>query len=245
MRPLAARVTPLAEAAGLRLVALAADGLPELRAGQLVLARLPGAFDPYLRRAYAPLLRGRDIEPALLAPASDPLLARLPTVLDLLAPAGNGFTLEPSTRRLLLVGTPAHLAPLITLAHEATRAQIAVTLLVEQAAPPADLSPFLGSLLPLDVEYQIAPSLAAELPGLLRWCDQVCAAGEPTLYSTLRAAIAPGNTPARFSQALMQPGAACGTGACLGCAVGTTRGTRLACVDGPVFDLLALETAGA
>jgi len=240
VRQFAARLTPQAEAAGLRLMTLAADGLPELRPGQLILARVPGTFDPYLRRAYAPLVRGRDLDVALLVPASDSLLVRDVTTLDLLAPVGNGFTLEANTRRLLLVGSVAHLAPLIALAHEATRVQIAVTLLVEHPDAPADLSAFLGSLLPLDVEYQIAASLAPQWPALLRWCDQVCAAGDPALYDALRAAIAPSSTPAGFAQALVMPEAACGTGACLGCAVGTVRGAQLACVDGPVFDLRSL-----
>jgi hypothetical protein len=33
----------------------------------------------------------------------------------------------------------------------------------------------------------------------------------------------------------------CGVGACFGCALPTAAGPRLACTDGPVFDLMALE----
>ena len=42
----------------------------------------------------------------------------------------------------------------------------------------------------------------------------------------------------RFAQALVTPPMACGVGACQGCAVEMRRGIRLACTDGPVFDLL-------
>ncbi len=179
-----------------------------------------------------------------LLPANDLLAQREPLSLDVLGPAGNGFTLEANTRRLLLVAHTAQLAPLISLAYEATRAQIAVALLVEHDGPQeqtAALLAFLGSLLPIDVEYQIVAHAAPLLPDLLRWCDQVCAAGEPALYAGLRAAIAPSAAPAGFAQVLLLPEIACGTGACLGCAVETAHGTRLACVDGPVFDVLTLQ----
>jgi len=45
----------------------------------------------------------------------------------------------------------------------------------------------------------------------------------------------------RFAQALVVPPMACGVGACQGCGVEVTRGTKLACTDGPVFDLLELR----
>src|SRR5512143_1510518 len=100
-------------------LALAEPAPGDLRAGQCLLARIAGSFDPYMRRAYAPLVRARDVEPALLLPAADPLALRQPMSLDILGPVGNGFTLEASTRRLLLVGDTGQLASLVTLAHEA------------------------------------------------------------------------------------------------------------------------------
>ena len=44
-----------------------------------------------------------------------------------------------------------------------------------------------------------------------------------------------------FAQALVVHPMACGVGACQGCAVPVARGTKLACTDGPVFDLLELQ----
>ena len=44
----------------------------------------------------------------------------------------------------------------------------------------------------------------------------------------------------RFAQALVAPPMACGVGACQGCGVDTAHGMKLACADGPVFDLLEL-----
>jgi NAD(P)H-flavin reductase len=45
----------------------------------------------------------------------------------------------------------------------------------------------------------------------------------------------------RFAQALIVPPMICGVGACQGCAVAVAGGFRLACTDGPVFDLLELR----
>jgi dihydroorotate dehydrogenase electron transfer subunit len=41
-------------------------------------------------------------------------------------------------------------------------------------------------------------------------------------------------------EALVVPPMPCGVGACQGCAVSTHRAPKLACTDGPVFDLLRL-----
>jgi len=38
---------------------------------------------------------------------------------------------------------------------------------------------------------------------------------------------------------------ACGVGACLSCTLSTPAGFKLTCLDGPVFDLAALEFADA
>jgi dihydroorotate dehydrogenase electron transfer subunit len=162
-------------------------------------------------------------------------------VLDVIAPVGTGFTLETGTQRLLLVCDEMHAAPLIALAREAAQKQIAVTLLVE-ADPTRSTFSAVSSLLPIDVEYQVVPSLSAALPTLLRWPDQICAAGDTALYALLKAQVAAAGliAPARFAQVVIAPLIACGFGACLACAVETPRGMRLACVEGPVFDLAEL-----
>ena len=200
-------------------------------------------------------------ELALLVEANDPLARKTPgEPLELIAPVGNGFALDPATRRLLLVADAAQLAPLIALAHGASQKQIAVSLLVHSAdgrhgAPDgALLAAWLSAMLPLDVEYQVAAELSAVLPGLLAWADQLCAAGDAALYALLKGSpglearmMVPDGRPhardtgtflpAGFVQVIVAPLMACGFGACQGCAVETARGMRLACVEGPVFDL--------
>jgi dihydroorotate dehydrogenase electron transfer subunit len=228
----------------LQLLTLYAPDLPQLHAGQLILVRAGVRFDPYLRTAFFPIsLAGSNDSCLLLADGRDVPSEHLYTIpagsaLDIIAPVGNGFTIEAGTQRLLLVCDEAHAAPLIALAREAAEKQIAVTLLIEADSEFSAAS----SLLPLDVEYQVVPSLAAALPTLLRWPDQICAAGDMALYALLKAQMAMAGliAPARFAQVVITPPLACGFGACLACAVETPRGMRLACVDGPVFDLAEL-----
>ncbi len=243
-------------AGSLHLLTLVAFDLPHLRAGQLILVRANDSLDPYLRRAHFPLPRlpiTNNNSCSLLIPTTDPLTRKaISETADVIAPVGNGFALDASTRRLLLIGDEGYLAPLIALAHEATQRQIAVTLSAVQTAdgrpqtaavggqPSADsLFEWLGTLLPLDVEFQ----LASDIPNdLLRWPDQICAAGSLAMYAQLRERITQVMpvVPSGFAQVIVAPPMACGFGACLACAVETTHGMRLACVDGPVFDLTEL-----
>ena len=243
-------------------VTLRASELPRMRPGQALLIRLNDTVDPYLPSAYFPLAPTRPGELALLSAAGDPICNKpAGEALDIIAPLGSGFALDASTRRLLLVGDGARLAPLLALAHEALDKQIAVSLLAFAVEPEAPgLGAWLSEMLPLDVEYQVSAQPAALLPALLGWADQVCAAGDGVPYATLRElagragrllpgsartsareARAAGSLPPGFVQVIVAPLMACGSGACQGCAVETVRGMRLACVDGPVFDLAELS----
>ena len=86
-------------------------------------------------------------------------------------------------------------------------------------------------------------------PDLVRWTDCVCAACDPVVYPALAEAVrevrlGPVKGRAKdcpFAQALVVPPPGCGVGACQGCAVSMADGFKLACTDGPVFDLLELR----
>jgi len=66
---------------------------------------------------------------------------------------------------------------------------------------------------------------------------------KPTFYPALSQAVRAERLSPRpgFAQALLMPLIPCGVGACRACAVPTHRGYRLACTEGPFFDLLELE----
>jgi dihydroorotate dehydrogenase electron transfer subunit len=82
------------------------------------------------------------------------------------------------------------------------------------------------------------------LPNLLRWADLVGAVGSTSLYRTLSQQMVQTRFRAEpeFLYGLLTDGLmGCGMGACLSCAIETTRGPKLACIDGPVFDLATLD----
>lgn len=215
-----------------------------------------GSFDPLLRRpVYIAATDAAASSATLLLGADDPAVPfmaglREGATLDVLGPLGKGWQLDPAVRTLALVGTAATAAPLFALAHAAVGRGVAVTLLLgalsRDDAPP----PF---LLPAAAEYNIAQSRAAESAAiallddtLLRWADMLAIALPQPYWSKLAQRVT--QVRIRWSHGFAQVAAlqpqtdllACCTGVCGVCGVETRRAPRLACVDGPVFDLQEL-----
>jgi dihydroorotate dehydrogenase electron transfer subunit len=178
------------------------------------------------------------------------LSARQPgDTLDVIGPLGIGFPLPKGTRHLLLVSDTQDIAPLLGQMERALAAGLAVTLALG-ASRTSRLYPV--AALPSAVEFQAATldgSLGHRgpvtdlLPDLLRWADLACTAGSPALYRTLRRQMEQVRLRAEadFLYGLHTASwLACGVGACMSCQVNTDTGSRLACVDGPVFDLAKL-----
>lgn len=170
------------------------------------------------------------------------------TTVNLLGPLGHGYAVGPHTRRLLLVAQVRRLPVLLPLALQALAQEQSVALLVE--------SPSVSNMLPIRL---LPPALEVRLvtqdgsagqqgtavdlfPDLARWADCICLADDPQRYPRYADLVHQVRVgPARgLAQALVLPPLACGVGACQGCAVATKRGMRLACSDGPVFDLMEL-----
>lgn len=84
---------------------------------------------------------------------------------------------------------------------------------------------------------EAAPALAGR--DLLTWADQICVALPPEQLAPLAEALrtVKYRWERGFASALLEVPLVCGLGACGVCAVETRKGQRLACVDGPVFDL--------
>lgn len=209
----------------------------------------------YLRRPLFPIARPRPVNdssgtalwqfhiPGIQDPGYAWLAALWPgATVNLLGPWGNGFSVQPTARRLLLVAEFARALRLLPLIDDVLdrNGQVSLVIVGEQSADP------LRTLLPLTVEvHQMRSSdeWAATLASGIRWCDQICAAIPPTRFaaladqiSELRFRLDPG-----FAFVLMESDLACGFGACLACVVPLANGnlTR-ACMHGPVFDLLEL-----
>ena len=111
--------------------------------------------------------------------------------IDLLGPLGNGFTIRPDSRKLLLVAGGIGIAPLVFLAKRAVTSGLKVHLL--HGAPTA---PFIYSshLLPQDLELTVITEdgTAGEkgmvtdlLPEFASQADQIFACGPVSMYRTI------------------------------------------------------------
>lgn len=238
---------------------------PSLSPGRFVLADL----GDFLRTPLFPAWMEAG-EFAVLVPPDHPAAALRPGAgVDLIGPLGCGFELAATARRLLLVADTAHLPVLLPLVlseacpERGRRVEglarqkpgflekpgLSVALLLS-APTAAELYPI--RLLPpaMEVHLVTADGSAGHggsaldlLPDLVRWADCVCIADDPATYPALAVIVREVRLgPAeRFAQALVVPPLACGVGACQGCGVQVAGGVKLACTDGPVFDLLELR----
>lgn len=163
---------------------------------------------------------------------------------QMLGPLGKGFHIYPETRRLLLVGGGLGVAPLLFLAERAVAKGLEVTFLLG-ARTSALLYPTVQ--LPPEVELVAMTEDGSNgrqgrvtdlLPEYLPWADQVCACGAWGMYASMAQYM---NGYDRSVQVLAEVTAmGCGFGICLGCTVETAHGMKLACLDGPRFELREL-----
>ena len=250
-----ALVTNIEECGPFVRVTLVASTLrPGLTPGRFVLADLGG----YLRIPLFPAFldaSGSDTAAfdVLVRPGHPLAILRPGGNVSLIGPLGHGFDPPTTAQRLLLVASSAHLGallPLTTQKPEGSESPGFSVALLLSAPTAADLYPV--QLLPPTLEVHVVTadgsgghrgSTLDLFPDLARWADCICIAEDPAIYPRLaeflqEVRVAPGRG---FAQALAMPPIVCGVGACQGCAVPVAHGTRLACTDGPVFDLLELR----
>lgn len=152
------------------------------------------------------------------------------TRLQLSGPLGRGFHVPVRPARLALAAFGSDLARLLPLAEQALRQEAAVAVFSDAPLPG----------LPLSIEaYPLA-----SLPEALTWA--VFLALDLPLESLpglrTRLALAPGERLPCAAEALIFTPMPCrGLAECGACAVPARRGWKLACKDGPVFDLADLE----
>ncbi len=162
--------------------------------------------------------------------------------LDLLGPLGNGYTIQPHSRNLLLVAGGIGVAPLGFLAQRAASHRHSVRLLL--GAPTADqLCP--RHLLPPEVEltcttddgtYGMKGFVTSLLPDSIGWADQVFVCGPEPMYRTMLTQYRHllNTKPVQISLEMRM---GCGIGTCYSCTLKTKSGLKQVCTDGPVFDL--------
>lgn len=229
------------------------------RAGQFVMARVQPGWDPPVRE---PLFVA-GVEPdegtvTLWVPSGSPgrrQLAALATgaPLDLLGPLGRALPRRPESRSVLLIAEGLTVGPLLALPETAPTDGQQFALL---SVVPEGGSIYPPEALPVSLEYQLAPrgEAGAIAHELLQWADVVYAAGSQRFYYDLREEIRrarPGQRGGFAFGLLIEPFGwqppgwgeariACAAAACRACLVELRREKRLACVQGPAFDLWAL-----
>jgi NAD(P)H-flavin reductase len=203
---------------------IACDASEAPAPGRYLLAHESGSNEPLATELFAAEY-GSD---GFAAAAPIPRTWRPGSILDIRGPLGSGFALPKVSRRVALVAFDGEAARLMPLAAAAAQQGAAVALVCENA--PLDV--------PLYMEVQPAGALA-EVCG---WSDyaafDVARESVNALASALKSArpAAPRN-----GQVLVRTAMPCGGLAeCGVCSVHTLRGSKLACVDGPVFDLKLL-----
>jgi dihydroorotate dehydrogenase electron transfer subunit len=250
--------------------AIDADGPSDPRPGQFYMLaaaeRWGGGADerPYLPRAFSHA-RAREGRLSFLLEAIGPGTERLAELregegLHLVGPLGVGWRPPEHGTRPVLVGGGIGAAPLLCLQDElrepadplgddaplpdAATVHPTVLLGFRSAAHAEAASLFAGEVtLATDDGSAGRAGLVTDL--LREELDRdasatVFACGPPAMLEAVRALCAERGVPAQLA---LEAGMACGYGACFGCVVPTKAGYVRLCVDGPVLDADALESA--
>ena len=166
--------------------------------------------------------------------------------IDLFGPLGNGFTIHPEAKNLLLVAGGMGIAPLCFLANEAVKQGGNIKLVIG-ARNSACLFP--DRLLPPGIDIiHTTEDGSARFQGTITaaWADMhlqypefqdiqdVFACGPLQMYQSIRELP---NFNDKHVQVSLEIVMACGVGACYGCTIKTRSGLKQACKDGPVFNL--------
>jgi len=173
--------------------------------------------------------------------------------LDIFGPLGNGFTINPGSRNLLLVAGGIGIAPLRFLAERAAGDGKQVTIIMGARSGECLLpvtpsqSLYNQGMLPADFQCVNATEdgtegfkgLATELiPHYLENIDQLFACGPVAMYKTMAKMPELKGKDMQVSLEIMM---GCGVGVCYGCAVRTKKGLQQVCKDGPVFGMGDVE----
>lgn len=162
--------------------------------------------------------------------------------LDLLGPLGNGFFIEPASKKLLLLAGGIGIAPLVFLAQQAISQGKSITLLLG-ASTANQLYP--QQLLPSTVQTIIITEdgsagkkgmITDILSDFIDWADQVYACGPLAMYQAI-ATQKQQHHVKKTVQVSLEVRMGCGLGACYSCSIKTRQGMKQVCHDGPVFNL--------
>jgi dihydroorotate dehydrogenase electron transfer subunit len=163
--------------------------------------------------------------------------------IDLLCPLGNGFSIKPASKHIVLVAGGIGIAPLVFLANHALTQQKSVKFIIGAATAdqlyPYDLLP--KGVLPPEIttedgSYGITGMITDILPDFVDTADQIFACGPLSMYQKMSSLIQ-SIQPKRTVQISLEIRMGCGLGTCYGCSIKTIHGMKRVCSDGPIFNL--------
>jgi len=163
--------------------------------------------------------------------------------VEIFGPLGNGFSILPTSRNLLLAAGGIGIAPLHFLAQEALRRDCSVTILMG-AATAAQLYP--KHLLPSGIKLVMTTEDGTKgkqgmvtnlVPDFVTQADQVFACGPMPMYRDMAVQKQKLKLDGKPVQISLEMRMGCGLGVCYGCTVKTKNGLKQVCKDGPVFEL--------
>jgi dihydroorotate dehydrogenase electron transfer subunit len=228
---------------GVCLLEIESSGISaEARPGQFVMVGCDSGYGRLLRRPISIHQTAKKLISLLFAvvgTGTEWLSRRRPgDQVDILGPLGNGFSLNSSSRSILLVAGGMGIAPLCFLARSALNKGLKVKLLAG-AATAGQLCP--ERLLPEGSETIICTEDgSAGVKGLVTAClqehvpqaDQILACGPVAMYRAMAGLV--GDRPTQVS---LEVRMGCGLGFCYACTIRTRQGLKQVCKDGPVFEI--------
>ncbi|MBE9512590.1 MAG: dihydroorotate dehydrogenase electron transfer subunit [Chloroflexi bacterium] len=172
--------------------------------------------------------------------------------IDLLGPLGNGFSISPASKNLLLIAGGIGIAPLYFLAQEALSHGGKIKLLQGASGAfkpsvkpnPSQLYP--KELLLSEIELETITTTPDGKKGMVlelltlevvNWAEQIFACGPTAMYRDMALKKRGLGLEGKPVQISLEARMGCGRGVCYACTVRTKNGLKQVCQDGPVFDL--------
>jgi dihydroorotate dehydrogenase electron transfer subunit len=161
--------------------------------------------------------------------------------VDIFGPLGNGYTIFPDSKNMLLVAGGIGIAPLSFLAQQASNQGCYIKLLIggrtaAQLYPSDLIADGVDTIYTTEDATIGRPRRVTVLvPDYFDWADQIFACGPLPMYRNLAENFPQlKNKPVQVSLEIVM---GCGAGVCYGCTIKTRSGLKQVCQDGPVFDL--------
>lgn len=156
--------------------------------------------------------------------------------VDVFGPLGNGFTIYPESKNLLLVAGGMGIAPLMFLGDRAAAEGRNLTMLYGTAnngryALPAEVRDVAATE---DGSVGHRGMVTELIPHYMDEADQVFACGPLPMLRSIANMPELKNRPVQVSLEMRM---GCGMGTCYACTIKTRQGLKQVCKDGPVFEL--------